>query len=136
MKTLKIGLTGGMGCGKSAAGAIFRELGIEVLDADALARRALSENPQVRAALSEIFEGCAFLPDGSPNRPEIATTQSPAPSTTEPAQNSQYTQSAGEQQSDKSKTESSDPHSQSTAKSKRRAGRSAVPSWDEILFGD
>ena len=71
-----------------------------------------------------------------PNRPEIATTQSPAPSTTEPAQNSQNTQSAGEQQSDKSKTASSDPHSQSTTKSKRRAGRSAVPSWDEILFGD
>ena len=43
---------------------------------------------------------------------------------------------AGEQQSDKSKTASSDPHSQSTTKSKRRAGRSAVPSWDEILFGD
>ena len=29
-----------------------------------------------------------------------------------------------------------DPHSQNTTKSKRRAGRSAVPSWDEILFGD
>lgn len=72
MKTLKIGLTGGMGCGKSAAGAIFRELGLEVLDADALARRALSENPKVRAGLSEIFGGRAFLPDGSPNRPEIA----------------------------------------------------------------
>ena len=71
-----------------------------------------------------------------PNRPEIATTQYPAPSTTEPAQNSQNTQSAGEQQSDKSKMASSDPHSQSTTKSKRRAGRSAVPSWDEILFGD
>ena len=71
-----------------------------------------------------------------PNRPEIATTQHPAPSTTEPGQNSQNTQSAGEQQSDKSKTASSDPHSQSTTKSKRRAGRSAVPSWDEILFGD
>ena len=72
MKTLKIGLTGGMGCGNSAAGAIFRELGLEVLDADALARRALSENPKVRAGLSEIFGGRAFLPDGSPNRPEIA----------------------------------------------------------------
>ncbi len=27
-------------------------------------------------------------------------------------------------------------HSQNSTKSKRRAGRSAVPSWDEILFGD
>lgn len=72
MKTLKIGLTGGMGCGKSAASAIFRELGLEVLDADALAHRALSEDAQVRAKLSEIFGACAFLPDGSPNRPEIA----------------------------------------------------------------
>ena len=72
MKTLKIGLTGGMGCGKGAGGAISRELGLEVLDADAPARRALSENPKVRAGLSEIFGGRAFLPDGSPNRPEIA----------------------------------------------------------------
>ena len=60
----------------------------------------------------------------------------PLPNRPEPAQNLQNTQSAGEQQSDKSKTASSDPHSQSTTKSKRRAGRSAVPSWDEILFGD
>ena len=29
-----------------------------------------------------------------------------------------------------------DPHSQNTTKTKRRSGRSAVPSWDEILFGD
>lgn len=51
-------------------------------------------------------------------------TRNTVPSTPEPASNM-----ANENQT-------LDPHSQNTTKSKRRAGRSAVPSWDEILFGD
>lgn len=45
--------------------------------------------------------------------------------------------SASDTASDTANTsQTPDPHSQNTTKSKRRAGRSAVPSWDEILFGD
>ena len=36
-----IGLTGGIGCGKSAAAACFAELGFVVVDADQLARQVL-----------------------------------------------------------------------------------------------
>ncbi len=40
-KDLRIGLTGGFGTGKSTVAEIFRELGAEIIDADALAREAL-----------------------------------------------------------------------------------------------
>ena len=39
-----IGLTGGIGSGKSAAADFFIDLGISVLDADQVAKEALSTN--------------------------------------------------------------------------------------------
>ena len=36
-----IGLTGGIGCGKSEASKIFIDLGIRVIDADKIAREAV-----------------------------------------------------------------------------------------------
>ena len=41
-----IGLTGGIGSGKSAVGNFFIELGIDVIDADDLARAAIAEGTQ------------------------------------------------------------------------------------------
>jgi len=38
---LKVGLTGGVACGKSTVSAMFRELGARIIDADVLAREAL-----------------------------------------------------------------------------------------------
>ena len=74
MKILKIGLTGGMGCGKSSAGNIFRDLKIPTIDADLLAREAIENDPQVRTQIAEIFGNCAYLPDGKANRPLIAAS--------------------------------------------------------------
>jgi dephospho-CoA kinase len=45
-----IGLTGGMGCGKSTAARIFEELGCTRLDSDALVRDKILLDPEVEQA--------------------------------------------------------------------------------------
>lgn len=67
-----IALTGGMGCGKSAAAQAFAELGAEVLDADKLAHAALENNPEVVAAVKRAVGERAYGADGKPDRAEIA----------------------------------------------------------------
>lgn len=52
---LSIGLTGGIGSGKSIVAKIFRTLGVPVLDADALAKKIMLENEDVRAQIISSF---------------------------------------------------------------------------------
>jgi dephospho-CoA kinase len=52
---LKVGLTGGIGSGKTTVAAIFGTLGIPVSYADAEARRLMNEDPELRAAISTHF---------------------------------------------------------------------------------
>lgn len=52
---LKVGLTGGIGSGKSTVARIFESLGIPVYYADIEARRITNENRQVKAAIIERF---------------------------------------------------------------------------------
>ncbi|HET7537163.1 MAG TPA: dephospho-CoA kinase [Candidatus Didemnitutus sp.] len=52
---LIVGLTGGMGCGKSTAAALFAELGFTRLDADQVVRDELLTNPEVIAAIRAKF---------------------------------------------------------------------------------
>lgn len=66
-----IGLTGGIGCGKSAAAACFAELGFNVVDADLLARQVL-ESPEVVAKLRARWGDACVGPDGRPDRRWIA----------------------------------------------------------------
>jgi len=49
---LKVGLTGGIGCGKSTAVGYFRKCGIPVIEADVIAREVVEPG---KAALQEIF---------------------------------------------------------------------------------
>ena len=66
-----IGLTGGIGCGKSAASACFARRGFHVVDADALAREVLESSACVRCLVGRWGAAC-LLPDGKPNRAWIA----------------------------------------------------------------
>ena len=65
-----VGLTGGMGAGKSTALGALRELGAEVISSDEVVHE-LYESPEVVAALSERF-GPEVAPDGRIDRPELA----------------------------------------------------------------
>ena len=50
-----VGLTGGIGSGKSAAAKIFVELGIDVIDADELSKNVLIENQKAKKIFVEKF---------------------------------------------------------------------------------
>jgi dephospho-CoA kinase len=66
-----IGLTGGIGCGKSTAAACFAELGFVVIDADQLARQVLESHVCV-SRLRERWGPACLDPRGVPDRKWIA----------------------------------------------------------------
>ncbi len=47
---LRLGLTGGMGCGKSTAAGMFRELGFSVVESDVIVRELWENDAKVKAA--------------------------------------------------------------------------------------
>jgi len=67
-----IGLTGGIGCGKTAAAACFAELGFNVVDADQLARQVLESADCVSQLRARWGDACLGS-EGRPNRRWIAT---------------------------------------------------------------
>jgi len=67
-----IGLTGGIGCGKSAAAACFAKSGFHVIDADQLARQVLESADVVSSLRARWSEACLGQ-DGLPDRRWIAT---------------------------------------------------------------
>lgn len=68
---LKIGITGGIGSGKTTVCKVFELLGIPVFYADAVAKTIMIQNMEVRAALIETFGKETYHPDGSLNRAYI-----------------------------------------------------------------
>lgn len=59
----KIGLTGGMGSGKTTVAKMFKELGIPVYNSDLEARRIMNENTEVRKAVKALFGDNAYEND-------------------------------------------------------------------------
>jgi dephospho-CoA kinase len=69
---LKIAITGGAGSGKSTVARMFRELGAEVLDADAAARQAVAVGRPAWRELRRFLGPECFQPDGELNRARVA----------------------------------------------------------------
>lgn len=65
---LKIGITGGIGVGKSVVTRIFKVLGIPTYDADKEAKDIMVKNDAVRDSLISTFGSETYLEDGSLNR--------------------------------------------------------------------
>jgi dephospho-CoA kinase len=68
---LKIGITGGIGSGKSTVAKVFEILGIPVYYADDAAKRLMQEDPELKNQIINLFGGNAFIL-GKLNRPWIS----------------------------------------------------------------
>jgi len=69
---LRVGLTGGLGSGKSTVAAMLRELGAEVIEADALGRTVMEPGHSVFASIVEHFGPEVVGPDGRLDRQRLA----------------------------------------------------------------
>lgn len=69
---LLVGLTGGLGAGKSTVARILRERGAVIVDADELARRALDPGTPSYQQVCDLFGDDVVMPDGRLDRRAIA----------------------------------------------------------------
>ncbi|BFM06244.1 dephospho-CoA kinase [Halioxenophilus aromaticivorans] len=71
MSDFIVGLTGGIGSGKSAAAARFTEHGIAAIDADVAAREVVEPGQPALAAIAERFGPDVLLANGELNRAKL-----------------------------------------------------------------
>lgn len=69
---LRIGLTGGIGAGKSTVSATFADCGGVIVDGDVISREVVEPGTEGLAKLVEAFGEDILLPDGALNRPALA----------------------------------------------------------------
>jgi dephospho-CoA kinase len=69
---LRVGLTGGLGSGKSTVAGMFAELGAAVISADKLGRQLMQPGEPVYAAIIETFGHGVVRGDGSLDRKALA----------------------------------------------------------------
>ena len=75
---LRIGLTGGVACGKSTVGAMLAERGAHYLQADTLAHQLYAPGTETYNAVVQTFGRDIVNPDGSINRSKLANAAFPA----------------------------------------------------------
>jgi dephospho-CoA kinase len=68
---LRIGITGGLGSGKSTVCHIFRFIGVPVYEADLAARRLMQEDEALQQSIRATFGADSYV-NGAPNRPYLA----------------------------------------------------------------
>ena len=68
---LRVGLTGGIGSGKSTVASLFGELGAAVIDADDIAHQ-LSQEPNVIESIRSLFGDTVVGSDGALDRKQLA----------------------------------------------------------------
>lgn len=69
---LKIGITGGIGSGKSLVCTIFNKLGIPVFNADLVARQIMNTNRLVKAQLMNLLGNEIYLSNSTIHRKKLA----------------------------------------------------------------
>ncbi len=69
---LKIGITGGIGCGKSQVCRLLEKHGIPIIRADLVAREIINTDAEIIAQIKREFGEDAYLPTGELNRKRVA----------------------------------------------------------------
>jgi dephospho-CoA kinase len=69
---LRVGLTGGIGCGKSTVAAMMREFGCHILEADALGHQVIAPGGAAYEEVVREFGREILAPDGRIARPTLA----------------------------------------------------------------
>lgn len=64
----RVGITGGIGSGKSTVAGLMRQMGADVIDADALARQCTEAGGRAISAISERFGSEMITPEGAMDR--------------------------------------------------------------------
>ena len=68
---LKVGLTGGIGCGKSTAVEAFRDLGAKIIDADQIARDIVKRGTDALGEITKLFGDEILLSTGELDRGKL-----------------------------------------------------------------
>lgn len=68
---LKVGLTGGIGCGKTTVAKLFEELGVPVIDADEISHHLVQVGQPALATIAKVFGAEMLNSDGSLNRSHL-----------------------------------------------------------------
>ena len=68
----RIGLSGGVGCGKSTVSSYLKELGIPIIDGDMLAREAVRPGSAAMEDIRRAFGEAIFNEDGTLDRMKTA----------------------------------------------------------------
>lgn len=73
-KPILVGVTGGIGSGKTTVCRIFETLGIPTYDADSQAKKLMLEDVSLKARIVAQFGNEAYMEDGTMNRAHLAKT--------------------------------------------------------------
>lgn len=82
-KPYLVGITGGIGSGKSIVTKLFSLLGVPIYDADSRAKWLMENDPTLIQSIKEAFSEKAYLEDGKLNRPWLASEVFSNPEKTE-----------------------------------------------------
>jgi len=69
---LRVGLTGGIGSGKTSVSDLFKKLGVPVIDTDIIAHELVNNNPEVLQEITDSFGQDMLNLDGKLNRKKLA----------------------------------------------------------------
>ena len=69
---ITIGITGGIGSGKSTVCKVFRQLGIPVFEADIVAKELINSNSEIRTELIRLFGNDIYIPNNGVDRIKLA----------------------------------------------------------------